>query len=107
MSKQNVLDSAEFRELSWDLIGYKLAYYYPEKLTEEALRRFEITDAEYDSKEVRYLELCRGLNKPNTLVHKEYPSFEDIDFSGAMMEVDFKRSSVQLVLNRFGKDIRK
>jgi hypothetical protein len=89
--------------LGWRLIEWKLAYYLPEKVHASWGSDFTVTDEEYDRAEVRYLELSRLLGLPNTIVHKGYPGFEDVDSSDAMMEVDVKRPSVQLVLTKLGQ----
>jgi len=86
--------------LTWRIIEWKIAYYMPEKVHPTWGRHFEVDDDTYDAYEQRYLELCRLLKRPNTLVHKGWAGFADVDHSQAMMEVDLERPSVQLVLRR-------
>jgi len=98
-----VTDKQRHVFLSWEIIKHKLLYYAPHK---KYLSKFKsISDDEYDAMEREYLTLCRKLNVPNTVVHKEYPGFEDIDYSQAMMEVDVNRRSVQCVQDKlFGRE---
>ena len=92
----------EFVRLGWWLIERKVAYYKPELVHESWLEKVTCHDDDYDAGERRYLTLCRELGRLNTIVHKKYPGFEDLDFSHAMMEVDVSRPSVQLVIYRLG-----
>ena len=91
-----------FHYLTWKLIEYKVAYYLPDRVHYSRRDDYDIPDAEYDELEREYLTLCRKFDRPNTLVHKGYPGFEDIDNKHAMMEVDESRYSVQLVLSKLG-----
>ncbi len=92
----------EFCELGWRLIELKVAYYKPELVHESWLEKVTVSDDDYDAMEQRYLELCRKLSRRNTVVHKKYPGFDDVDYTDAMMEVDTSRQSVQLVIYRLG-----
>jgi hypothetical protein len=89
----------EFVALCWKLIEWKVAYYRPEFVHRSRRKELVIDDETYDAHEQRYLTLCRELGKPNTIVHKGYPGFDDIEGPG-MMEVDMTRPSVQLVLRK-------
>ena len=92
-----------FIEIGWDLIKYKLAYYYPDMISEEFLGELTIPDSEYDSLEKEYISLCRELKERNTIVHKD----QDDELGTGMFEVDFNRPCVHLVLSKYGrKDIR-
>jgi len=93
-------EDKEHTYLTWRIIEWKVAYYMPEKVHPTWGTKFEVADDIYDQSEIRYLELCRKLGLPNTLVHKGYPGFEDVDHSRAMFEVDLTRPSVQLVMRR-------
>ncbi len=93
-------DAREFNALSWRLIEWKVAYYLPERVHVSWGEAFTVSDEEYDRAEVRYLTLCRKLQRPNTVVHKEWPGFEDISLEHAMTEVDETRPSVQLVITK-------
>lgn len=73
-----------------------MMYYYPERVHKDFHNELDISDSDYDNFELKYLKLCKELNQPNTLVHKHYPEFSDISENG-MLEIDFSRSSVQLV----------
>ncbi len=90
----------EFVRLGWWLIERKVAYYKPELVHAGWYGKYECSDDEYDAAEQRYLTLCRELGHMNTIVHKKYPGFEDLDFSRVMMEVDMTRPSVQLVVRK-------
>jgi hypothetical protein len=92
----------ELAELSWWLIERKVAYYRPEAIHSSRIGDYTVSDEDYDAAEVRYLELCRKLGHRNTLVHKGWPGFEDLCTKDAMMEIDDKRPSVQLVLKKMG-----
>jgi hypothetical protein len=95
--------SAEEKEhikLCWELIEYKITYYYPNLVDDSRILDYTIEDDLYDQKELRYLELCRLLKYTNTIVHKSYPGYEDLNTERAMFEVDFSRPSVQLVLSK-------
>jgi hypothetical protein len=91
-------DEQERTRLSWKIIEWKVAYYKPECVHPQRRKDYEVTDDEYDAAEVRYLTLCRQLGHRNSVVHKKWPGFEDLDYSNAMMEVDETRPSVQLVM---------
>jgi hypothetical protein len=90
---------AEHTKLCWKLIEWKVAYYKPEYVHSSRRKDVEVPDDIYDEAEQRYLTLCRELHKPNTIVHKGHPGFEDVPGDG-MMEVDLARPSVQLVLHK-------
>ena len=100
-------DEQEHTALSWRLIEWKVAYYKPEKVHKTRRKDYEVSDDEYDAAEVRYLTLCRKLKQPNTIVHKGWPGFEDLDAAQAMMEVDETRPSVQLVMAKLGSPKRR
>jgi hypothetical protein len=70
----------------------------PETVHPQRSEDYEIHDDLYDAAELRYLTLCRKLRAHNSVVHKGWPGFEDVDSSRAMMEVDESRPSVQLVM---------
>lgn len=95
-------EAEEFAALSWRLIEWKVAYYTPEAVHPSRRGDFEVSDEVYDAAEVRYLTLCRALNRRNTIVHKGWPGFEDVGTEHAMMEVDAGRPSVQLVMRKLG-----
>lgn len=93
-------EDQEFIRLSWKLIEWKAAYYQPECVHPSRLSDVTATDDEYDAAEVRYLTLCRKLDKTNTVVHKPYPGFEDLITERAMVELDETRPSVQLAMRK-------
>lgn len=95
-------EDEEHTRLCWWLIERKVVYYMPEAVHSSRWGDYTVSDDEYDAAEVRYLTLCRKLNQPNTIVHKGWPGFEDLDASRAMMEVDVDRPSVQLVMAKLG-----
>ncbi len=69
----------EFLKLSWFLLEAKVRYYlYPEI--------DNISDAEYDKKERRYLSLCKQLYRLNTIQ--------------SMVGIDQTRPSVQAAINK-------
>jgi hypothetical protein len=89
------------------MIEWKIAYYAGQHVHKTRKAELQIADDTYDAYEQRYLTLCRELNVPNTLVHKSYPGFDDIDMSQAMMELDYERPSVQLAIWKLQKPKRK
>lgn len=97
----------EHAALSWRLIEYKVAYYAGQHVHKSRKADCDVSDDTFDAYEKRYLTLCRELGEPNTLVHKRYPGFEDLDGLGAMMEVDYSRPSVQLVISKLQTPKRK
>ncbi len=105
------LDDAELLEqwskrhaaLCWSLIRHKIVYYYPELVAEKYQQKYSITDDEYDKLEKEYLTLCLRLGLENTVAHKTYPDIGEVPGKG-MMEVDFSRPSVTLVMSHIGVD---
>lgn len=102
-SQERELWKAEYDWLSVRLIAWKIFYYRPEMVHPDWQRQLEIPDHEYDSWERVYLHHCKALGLPNTVVHKGYPDYLDIDYSKAMVEVDLDRPDVQKILDRIGK----
>jgi hypothetical protein len=116
-------EEKEFAALSWKLIEWKVAYYFPEKVHKTWRKDCEVSDETYDAAEVRYLTLVRKLREQraadplyadcepplaiNTIVHKGWPGFEDIGTEHAMVEVDETRPSVQLVMAKLGSPKRR
>ena len=94
------MDSEEkrFIELSWRILEAKIIYYSPP--VELLGKGLEITDQEYDSMELEYLNLCVKLGKVNNVVHKEYPGFDFDKIGSGMMEVDWNRPSCSAALKR-------
>lgn len=88
--------------LSWAIIEAKILYYSPHGLTEAFVNEWLPSDDDYDDMERAYLELCRELGLPNTVVHKAHPGFEDGKGPG-MLEVDWLRPSVVLAYKRLCK----
>jgi hypothetical protein len=88
--------------LGWELIGHKLAYYYPEKIHSSWLRTLEIPDSEYDEKEKEYLRLCNQLSLPNTIAGQTQVDGLDVEGDG-MTEVDLNRPAITLSLYKYGK----
>lgn len=95
-------EEQERTQLGWRIIEWKVAYYKPECAHPQRRKDYEISDDDYDAAEVRYLTLCRVLGKRNSVVHKKWPGFEDVDCTEAMMEADETRPSVQLVMAKLG-----
>ena len=95
-------EEQEHARLSWQIIEWKVAYYLPERVHPQRREDYEVSDDDYDAAEVRYLTLCRVLGHRNSVVHKKWPGFEDVDCTYAMMEVDETRPSVQLVVAKLG-----
>lgn len=92
-------------ELSWRLIEYKAMYYAPELVHASWHDHLTVSDELYDGLEVRYLGLCRETGRPNTIVHKAYPGYDDVPGDG-MMEIDRDRPSVRLVLRKLAEKRR-
>ena len=76
-----------FIELSWKLIAYRLAYYYPEKVHPSWKDSITITDSKYDYLERLYKSLCKLLNEPDTVA--------------SMVELDFSRPCVELAVKKY------
>lgn len=88
----------EFARLSWKILEAKIMYYQPPVELHEYVEKHMPSDEVYDDMEIRYLTLCKELNKPNTLVHKHYHGLE-VDGNG-MMEVDWSRPSCSAALEK-------
>ena len=88
----SVLDTRHKRQvyLSWNLVRFKIFYYYPELVDEEYHKTLKIEDAQYDKLKAEYLALCTSLMVDNTIV------------GTAMQEVDFDKSIVKATLKYIG-----
>ena len=91
-------DELRHIELGWKILEAKILYYEPPAELMNA--GLDISDSEYDSMELEYLGLCVRLNKPNTVVHKEYPGFDFNKIGHGMMEVDWSRPSASAALRK-------
>lgn len=100
-------DEKEHTALSWWIIERKVAYYKPEHVHPSHGDTYTTSDDEYDAAEVRYLELCRKLKLPNSVVHKPWTGFEELVTEHSMMEVDETRPSVQLVIKKLSSPKRR
>lgn len=98
--KSKAASTGEHVTLGWKIIAWKVAYYAPERVHPTRRKDYEIDDEAYDKAEVRYLELCRALGLPNTVVHKGWPGYEDLVTEQTMVELDYERPSVRLVLSK-------
>lgn len=98
--KENKAGYRRYVELTYQLIEYKIMYYYPELIKEGYHPGLEISDDAYDALEVEYLKLCKELGQKNTVVHKSYSGLK-VDGPG-MFEVDFTRPVVHLIMRKFG-----
>ena len=96
----NVTAEQEHTNLGWRIIEWKVAYYLPDRVHPSRRQDLEVSDDFYDEAEKRYLTLCRELGSRNSVVHKDWPGFEDVGTEHAMMEVDEDRPSVQLVISK-------
>jgi len=76
----------------------KLIIYYNKHSSWRGLPR--ISDTEYDLMEQEYLQLCKELGEVNSLVHKIYPAYENMDYSNAMFEVNMSRPSVKMAWDK-------
>lgn len=86
------MDKKEWVKLCWDLLEAKIIYYrFPQHCT--------LPDSKYDEMEIEYLKGCREFKQANTLVHKGYPGFEDIE-DKSMMEIDESRESVKTAITK-------
>ena len=94
-------DKRRFIELSYRIIECKILYYNEELIAPGYRERLGVTDEEYDKMEMEYLRLCKLLGYPNTVVHKSYGALGGGEDT-AMMEVDYTRPSVHLVLRKWG-----
>ena len=96
-----VEERARFIKLSWDLLAYKLYYYYPEKVHPSWHKKLDIPDSEYDELEREYLKLCLSLGEKNTVATKVL--LGDTFIGPGMIELDFERPSVQQALKKHSK----
>lgn len=111
-------DEKEHCQLGWRIIELKLAYYAPEHVHPSRRADHTVEDDLYDQMEKRYLELTRKLQKAhakkypdegpyplNSVVHKGWPGYEDMLLPPhtPMMEVDFDRPSVELVMKKLSQ----
>jgi hypothetical protein len=87
------IQKARFINLSWDLLAYKLYYYYPEKVHPSWKHKLDIPDGDYDELEREYVQLCSTLGEPNTVE--------------SMVQLDLDRPSVQQVLKKYSQRRRK
>lgn len=85
----------EWIKIGWKLLECKYLYY------RSVNKESPLSDSEYDKLEIQYLEGCRKFKKPNTIVHKKYSGFEDVEGDG-MMEFDITRPSCRLVVVKCG-----
>lgn len=78
-----------FNQLSWKLLESKLAYYRPDLLSKVGLKKFTITDQEYDALEDEYRQLAADLQLPPT--------------AADMVGVDLNRPAIKVILRYYGK----
>lgn len=98
-------EEREHALLSWKIIEWKVAYYRPHLVHETRLQSLVITDDEFEKHERRYLDLCRQLNKYNTVVHDGIAGhYPDVNSEHAMMEIEEDRPSVKLVLAKLSRE---
>jgi hypothetical protein len=89
-------------QLSWELIGYKLMYYFPELVHESWHKTLDIPDSEYDEKEREYLRLCLELGYKNTVAGQTSVDGKEVDGEG-MTELDTSRPSVSLAKHKYSR----
>ena len=94
-------DKRRFIELTYKIIEAKVLYYNEELISPGYRKALRVSDDIYDQWEVEYLKLCKKLGYKNAVVHKVYAGLEDVPGEG-MMEVDFKRPVVHLVMRKWG-----
>lgn len=96
----------DYNDLIWQIIEAKILYYQPDVEWVGGFVDSRMpTDAEYDNLEQSYLTICREMGEENTLVHKQYPGFEDITGEG-MMEIDLEDPDVREVYQVLTEDFR-
>ena len=87
-------------QLSWDLIGYKMMYYYPEEVDTSWHKKLTVTDEAYDTLEKEYLRLCLELGIPNTVAGQSSVDGKEVRGEG-MTQIDLERPSVRLAKFKF------
>jgi hypothetical protein len=93
---------ARFINLSWDLLAYKLYYYFPEKVHSSWKFKLDIPDSEYDELEREYLRLCLELGQENTVAGQKQVDGKDVPGTG-MTELDESRPSVRAAIQKHGR----
>lgn len=78
----------EFQTVRRLLACYKITYYRPELLPPKIVNILTVPDSQYDSMEIRYLQLCEQLGESNTLSHQPQEGFSDRINGTGMMEID-------------------
>lgn len=99
--KKLSVDEQRWIKLSYQLIEYRIMYYYPHLIREVYHEGLTIHDSIYDQYEIEYLELCDKLKVKNTVVHCRYEKYEHL--GPGMMEVDFRRPVVHLIMRKYGE----
>lgn len=89
-------------DLAWQLIEYKIAYYYPELIRPDLLKGLQVPDSHFDQLTEDYLKLCIKLGIPNTVCHSGPENLMRQVSGDGMMEVDFTRPCVHLIMRKYG-----
>ena len=84
-------------QLSWQLMEAKICYYGYFYVGQQSL----LTDSQYDELSMEYLGLCRDLGRPNTVIHKSHPGFDDIEL--AEIKPDPNKPSIRLILRKLAQ----
>jgi hypothetical protein len=100
------MDKKRHIKLSWDLIGYKLYYYHPEKVHKSWHKYLDISDGDYDELEREYLRLCLKLGVDNTVAGQTEVDGKRVSGEG-MQEIDFDRPSCQSALKKHSNRMRR
>lgn len=106
LEEASELDTQHKRQvyLTWNIIRFKLMYYYPELVDEEFKKPLTILDERYEKLKNEYLGLCMKLGVDNSIVDPLAKSGTVVVPGSGMKEVDLDRPSVVATLNYVGVD---
>jgi hypothetical protein len=93
MSKKKTELEKELAEIATKILDAKILYFQPKKLSENFVNATLPSDEVYNAMERRYLNLCKRLNHPNTLVAEHAALSVGVGGPG-MFEVDHARADV-------------
>lgn len=95
-------DKERFTQLSWDLLAYKLFYYYPEKVHPSWHEKLDIPDSDYDELEKEYLRLCLKLDTENYTAGQT--EVDGVVVAGkGQTQLDETRHSVQQTFKKYNR----
>lgn len=104
LEEASELDTQHKRQvyLTWNIIRFKLMYYYPELVDEEFKKPLAISDERYDKLKTEYLGLCIKLGVDNNILDPMAKSGDRVVPGTGMKEIDFEKPMVVSTLNYVG-----